>query len=93
MAEKKNEISEKVKRGRKPKEVAPALIDEISADANEGKVYTVKVDTFLNVRCGAGKQYGKIRSLNDGDKVTVFEEQNGFGRIGIGEWIMMKYLH
>ena len=90
MAEKKiDENSEKPKRGRKPK----ALIDEISAEINEGKEYTVKVETFLNVRSGAGKQYGKIGSLNNGEKVVILEEKNGFGRIADGKWIMMKYLH
>lgn len=96
MAEKKKiENSEKPKRGRKPK----ALVDEISAEINEvddvkeGKEYTVKVETFLNVRSGAGKQYGKIGSLNNGDKVVILEEKNGFGRIADGKWIMMKYLH
>lgn len=52
----------------------------------------VKVNTSLNVRIGAGTQYRSIGSLKNGTKVTVYEEQNGFSKIGDSQWVSSQYL-
>ena len=56
------------------------------------RLYTVKVDTHLRVREGAGKDFDIIRLLDDGDVVSVYEQKDGFGRIGKDEWVMMSFL-
>ena len=52
----------------------------------------VKVNSALNVRSGAGTNYGVIRTIANGTKVTVYEEKNGWSRIGNGEWVSSQYL-
>lgn len=59
---------------------------------SKGKTYTVHVNTKLNVRAGAGTSYKIVRQLSNGDKVTVTEEKDGFGKIKDGEWVCMAYL-
>ena len=56
------------------------------------RLYTVRVNSSLNVREGAGKDYRVIRRLEDGDVVSVYEQKDGFGRIGKDEWVMMSFL-
>ena len=53
---------------------------------------TVKVRTSLNVRRGPGTNYSYVRSLYNGDKVTIYEEQNGWYRIGNNEWVISTYV-
>lgn len=60
--------------------------------ASSGKTYTVRVNTNLRVRAGAGTGYKIIRLLKNGTKVTVYEQKDGWGRIGNGEWVSMEYL-
>lgn len=52
----------------------------------------VKVNSVLNVRSGAGTNYGVVRTIANGTKVTVYEEKNGWSRIGNGEWVSSQYL-
>lgn len=59
---------------------------------SSGKIYTVSVNTKLNVRYGAGMDYPIKYQLSNGDKVTVYEKEDGWGRIGDDEWVCMKYL-
>ena len=56
------------------------------------KTKYVSVNTSLNIRCGAGTNYRAVGSLKNGDKVTVYEEKNGWSRIGDGQWVSSKYL-
>lgn len=56
------------------------------------KLYTVRVKSCLNVREGAGKDFKAIRQIEDGDVVSVYEQKDGFGRIGKDEWVMMSFL-
>lgn len=58
-----------------------------------GRTYTVKVNSVLNVRSGAGTNYRVVRQLANGTKVTVYETSNGWGRIGNNEWVSMNYLN
>ena len=55
-----------------------------------GKTYTVCVNSYLNVRNSPNGTI--IGSLQDGEKVTVYETKNGWGRIGNGRWVFMSYL-
>ena len=64
----------------------------LKVNNSKGKTYTVRVNTRLNVRAGAGTNYKIVRQLSNGDKVTVTEQQNGFGKIKDGEWVCMAYL-
>ncbi|UYX52231.1 S-layer homology domain-containing protein [Bacillus thuringiensis] len=41
----------------------------------------------VNVRSGAGAGYLVVRKASKGEKVTVYEEKNGWLRIGTDEWI------
>ncbi|HFU7090097.1 TPA: S-layer homology domain-containing protein [Bacillus cereus] len=41
----------------------------------------------VNVRSGAGKNYSIIRKASKGEKVSVYEEKNGWLRISTKEWI------
>lgn len=52
----------------------------------------VKVNTSLNVRSGPGTNYSYIRSLYNGDKVTVCKESSNWSNIGTNEWVSSDYL-
>lgn len=55
--------------------------------------YAAKVTcSKLNVRAGAGTKYASKRVITKNTKVTVYEEKDGFGRIGTNEWSSLKYL-
>lgn len=56
------------------------------------KIMYVKANGGLNVRSGAGTGYPKIGALTNGSKVTVYEENNGWSRIGDGQWVSSQYL-
>lgn len=58
----------------------------------QGKEYTVRVNTFLNVRLGPSTSYKSIWKFYNGDKLTVYEEYNGWGKIGEDQWVCMDYL-
>lgn len=45
----------------------------------------------LYVRSGPGTDYDQVGSLSKGDKVTILETSNGWGRISDG-WISLKYV-
>ena len=52
----------------------------------------VDVNTSLNVRIGGGVNYRIIGSLRRGDKVAIYEESNGWSRIGDGQWVSSTYI-
>ena len=56
--------------------------------------YTVSVSDFLNIRTSSdtSSDDNKIGELYDGATVYVFEEKDGWGRIGENMWVCMKYL-
>lgn len=56
------------------------------------KTMYVKANGGLNVRSGAGTNYAKVGGLANGAKVTVYEEKNGWSRIGDGQWVSSQYL-
>jgi hypothetical protein len=59
-----------------------------------GKEYTVSVNSFLRVRNGPGTDYPIVDKLYNGETVTVYEEQDGWGRISndMYLWVSMDYL-
>ena len=66
-----------------------------STSGSSGKVYTVHLSDpkyYLRIRAGAGTNYPEIGKLKQGEKVTVYETKNGFGRIGTGKWASMDHL-
>jgi len=46
----------------------------------------------LNVRSGPGTNYGVIGSLPKGANVTIYDERNGFSKIGDGKWVSSEYV-
>lgn len=54
----------------------------------------VKTSTGIgvNVRSGAGTNYNRVGGLDDGTKVVVLEEKNGFSRIDVDKWVCSDYL-
>ena len=52
----------------------------------------VKVNSSLNVRSGPGTNYKYVKSLYNGDKVTVYEEKSNWSNIGTSEWVCSDYL-
>jgi len=58
----------------------------------KGKTYTVQVKTRLNVRSGAGKDNKIIRQLENGTKVTVTAEKNGWAEISPNNWVDKTFL-
>ena len=53
---------------------------------------TVIAKIGLNVRTGPSTEYSIIRALPYGTEVTVYEERDGWVRIGDGEWVCASYL-
>ena len=75
----------KVEDASKSPVIAPELLPE-------ARCYEVCCSSVLNVREGSGKEHRVVRQIKNGLIVTVYEQANGFGRIGDGEWVMMDFL-
>lgn len=56
------------------------------------KTGTVKVNSSLNVRSGPSTGNSVVGSLHNGDKVTIYDEQNGWYKIGDGKWVSAQYV-
>lgn len=52
----------------------------------------VNASPYLNVRKGASTKEKIVGKLYPGNKVTVYEKKNGFGRIGDSKWVSLNYL-
>lgn len=61
-----------------------------STASPSGKTMTVKVNTVLNVRNAPNGNI--VGRLKNGTKVTVYDQKNGWARIGSGKWVFMQYL-
>ena len=46
----------------------------------------------LNVRSGPGTGYKVVKALKKGSTVTVYEDKNGWSRIGTNQWVCSKYI-
>ena len=56
------------------------------------KTGTVRVNSSLNVRSGPSTGYGVVGSLHNGDNVTIYEEENGWYKIGDSRWVSAQYV-
>ena len=56
------------------------------------KIMYVTANAGLNVRKGPGTNYGIVGGLSKGTQVTVYEESNGWSRIGDNRWVSSTYL-
>lgn len=63
----------------------PLIIEH--EDGEEEMLYQVKVITYaLNVRAGIGTGYKVLYVVSQGQILDVFEESNGWIRVGVGAW-------
>ena len=46
----------------------------------------------LNIRQGPGTSYMIVGSVEYGYPLTILEEKNGYGRIGMGSWVDLDYV-
>lgn len=53
---------------------------------------TVKVSSSLRIRSGSGTGYAVTGKLKNGDKVTIVEDKNGWGKLSTGGWVSMDYI-
>ena len=56
----------------------------------KNNTYQVKAKVDMVVRKGPGKTYAVVRKLGKGQAVTVVAEQNGWGKLSDGSWIMLS---
>lgn len=73
-------------------EPAPTPTPDPTPTPAPSNSYRVNVNTVLNVRSGPGTNYPVVGQLSNGTIVTVYEQQNGWGRIGDSRWVSMNYL-
>lgn len=83
--------------GQIAKEVNELLGQKTTTDTtkpkNTFKSYKVKItSTTLNIRKGAGTNYGKNGSVKINEVYTIVDEKNGWGKLKSGAgWISLKY--
>lgn len=82
----KKSVEEKVE----PSE-EPVMVEE-KVEAVKSKKYVVTADWFLNVRSNPSYNGIIVRQLKKGTEVEVFDVQDEWGRIGLNEWVSMKFL-
>ncbi|PFC06884.1 S-layer homology domain-containing protein, partial [Bacillus cereus] len=64
------------------------MLQVIENGSVEKVVGTAQINGIgVNVRSGSGTNYSIVRKTSKGEKVTVYEEKNGWLRIGTGQWI------
>jgi len=57
----------------------------------EPVLYRVRVTIpNLLIRAGAGSSYPVVKRYASGE-YDIYEEKNGYGRIGVGRWIALEY--
>lgn len=62
-----------------------------SDDSDSVGTGTITAEGGLRVRAGAGSNYDVVSGLEYGDRVTILETRNGWGRISAG-WISMDFV-
>ena len=91
-------IAGKYGNGAERKKALGDKYDKVQMCVNEklgiGKVYYVCVNPnkVLNVRSCGSTSCQVVRTLKNNTEVLVYEESNGWGRIGKNEWCSMTYL-
>lgn len=56
------------------------------------KTGVVTANGGLNVRSGPSTDYPRVGGISKGSTVTIYEEQNGWYRIGNGQWVTAQYV-
>jgi len=65
--------------------------DDDDDDSDSVGTGMVVADGGLRVRAGAGSNYEVVSGLKYGDRVTILETKNGWGRINAG-WVSMEFI-
>ena len=75
-----------------PQETEPTATEPVEDDqaVASGKTGTITASE-LRIRKGAGTGYDSVGVYKKGDKVTIIETKNGWGRTDKG-WVSMKYV-
>ena len=81
----------KYKDGSEPTPQPQPTPEPTPTPSTEKTMYVI-VNSRLNVRLGPGTNYEIIGSLPRETKVTVYEEQSNWARIGINRWVCSDYL-
>ena len=67
----------------------PITVDHEEWSQGEIMLYKIKVIIYaLNVRSGVGTQFPIVRTVKAGTIFDVYEEANGWLKVGINEWVM-----
>ena len=67
----------------------PITVDHEEWSQGDPMLYKIKVIIYaLNVRSGVGTQFPVLRTVKAGTIFDVYEEVNGWLRVGINEWVM-----
>jgi N-acetylmuramoyl-L-alanine amidase CwlA len=69
-------------------DIKKAMSDDAMPPVRQGKV----VSEDLNVRSGIGTTFPVVAKIKKGDLVDIFEESNGWLRIGIKRWVSKNYI-
>ena len=62
-----------------------------SSDDDDGTGTGTVTATELRIRDGAGTAYDVVGSYENGDKITILETKNGWGRTNLG-WVNLDYV-
>lgn len=64
------------------------MLQVIETGSVQNVIGTAQINGIgINIRSGAGSNYSTVRKASKGEKVTVYEEKNGWLRIGTGQWV------
>ncbi|MFJ8531502.1 S-layer homology domain-containing protein [Bacillus sp. NPDC094106] len=64
------------------------MLQVIETGSIQNVIGTAQINGIgVNIRSGAGTNYSIVRNASKGEKVTVYEEKNGWLRIGTGQWV------
>ena len=66
-------------------------ITQYTAPRAQGYKVQVRVNSYLNVRAGAGTNYKAIGRMYNGNVTTIVSEQGGWGQRAEGGWISLNY--
>lgn len=67
----------------------PITVDHEEWSQGDPMLYKIKVIIYaLNVRSGVGTQFPVLRTVKAGTIFDVYEEVNGWLRVGVNEWVM-----
>ena len=64
------------------------MLQVIETGSVQNTIGTAQINGIgVNVRSGAGTNYSIVRKASKGEKVTVYEEKNGWLRIETNQWV------